>query len=167
MAMTQQTDNKVVRKFNIVDAFIIILVVLCVLSVYFRSQIAEWIGIEKNVEEYELSFEISEIRYTSGKYLQAGNAVYLDSGNILLGTIDGNCTLLPAEKYVDGPDGAPVSVIYPKDTYIDVSGKIKCTGFEKEDGFYLDGIYSLAPGNIISVHTEMLNFSMIITEISK
>ncbi|MBQ1244422.1 MAG: hypothetical protein IIX94_01595, partial [Clostridia bacterium] len=67
----------------------------------------------------------------------------------------------------DGPDGAPVKVIYPKDTYIDLLGKIKCMGIMKEDGFCLDGTYSLAPGSTVNVRTEMLNFTIIITDISK
>lgn len=167
MSMAQQTETRAKRRFNIIDVFIIVLVLLCVLGVYFRGQIAEWIGIEKKVEEYQISFEISEIRYTSSKYFYTGSKVYLDNGNIVIGTIEGNCTVLPAEAYVDGPDGAPILTNYPKDTYVDVMGNIKCMGIEKEEGFYLNGTYSLAPGSRINVHTEMLNFSMTITEIAK
>ena len=167
MALKQRSEKKAGRRFNIIDLFLIVLVILCVLGVYFRSQIAEWIGVEKNVEEYKISFKISEIRYTSSKYLQSGNAVYFDGGNILIGSIDGNCTVLPAAVYIDGPDGVPVKVNYPKDTYVDISGSIKCLGIEKEDGFYLGGTYSLAPGSVVNVRTEMLNFSMMITEITK
>lgn len=167
MAVNQNSEKSSARKFNIIDVFLIILVVLCVLGVYFRAQVAEWIGVEKKVEEYKIGFKISEMRYTSGKYLQAGNKVYFNGGNVLIGTIDGNCITLPASTYVDGPNGAPVKVNYPKDTYVDVSGTIKCEGLMKEDGFYLGGTYVLSPGSTVSVRTEMLNFTIIITEISK
>jgi len=167
MAVNQASEKASARKFNIIDVFLIILVVLCVLGVYFRAQVAEWIGIENKVEEYKLGFKISTVRYTSGKYLQAGNEVYFDGGNVLIGTIDGNCITLPASAYVDGPDGAPVKVNYPKDTYVDISGTIKCEGLMKEDGFYLGGTYVLSPGSTVSVRTEMLNFTIIVTEISK
>ena len=164
MSNTQQTAK---RRFNAIDVFIIVLVVLCILGIYFRSQIAEWVGIENKVEEYKITFKISEIRYTSDKYLQPGNEVYISNGNILLGTIEGNCTVLPAEVYVTGPDGVPIKANYPKDTYVDVIGVVKCMGMEKEDGFYLGGTYALAPGSKLDVRTEMLDFSITITEISK
>lgn len=167
MSNTQRSEKQSERKFNIIDVFIIILVLLCVLGIVFRSQMAEWIGVEKKTEEYKLSFKVSEIRYTSDKFFQAGSSVYLDSGNALLGTIDGNCTILPAEVYVDGPDGVPVKVNCPENTYIDVNGVIKCLGIEKDGGFYLGGTYSVAPGSELKVHTEMMNFVITVTEISK
>lgn len=167
MAVNQTPEKTSARKFNIIDVFLIILAVLCVLGIYFRAQVAEWIGVENKVEEYKIGFKISTIRYTSGKYLQSGNEVYFDGGNVLIGTIDGNCISIPASTFVDGPDGSPVKVNYPKDTYVDVSGTIKCDGIMKDDGFYLGGTYVLSPGSTVSVRTEMLNFTIIITEISK
>ena len=164
MANMQQNEK---RKFNVIDLFIIILVLLCVLGIVFRSQVAELIGVEKHVEEYKLSFKVSEIRYTSDKYFQAGSKVYLNSGEALLGTIDGNCTILPAQVYVDGPDGVPVKVNCPEDTYIDVMGVIKCLGIEKDGGFYLGGTYAIVPRSEIKVHTEMMDFVITVTEISK
>ena len=167
MAVNQRSEKGSGRRFNIIDFFIILVIILCVLGIYFRAQIAEWIGVEKNLEEYNIEFKISGIRYTTSKYLQSGNAVYFDGGNILIGTIDGQCTVLPASAYVEGEDGVPVKVSYPKDTYIDVRGSIKCSGITKDDGFYLNGTYSLAPGSEINVRTEMLNFTLLVTEISK
>lgn len=155
------------RRFNVIDAFIIILVLLCVVGIYFRSQIAEWIGVEKNLEEYRISFEVSEIRYTSGKYIASGNEVYLDGSGIHLGTIDGNSTILPSEMYVENSSGDQLIINYPKDTRVDVTGQIKCMGIKKSDGFYLNGTYSLSPGSTLNVYTEMLNFSFTITDIAK
>ncbi len=155
------------RRFNIIDLFIIILVLLCVVGVYFRSRIAEWVGIEKSLEEYSICFEVSEIRYTSGKYIAAGNEVYIQGSGIYLGTIEGNCTILPAEMYVENSNGDQIAVNYPKDTRVDVSGQISCMGITKSDGFYLGGTYSLSPGTTVNVYTEMLNFSFTITDIIK
>lgn len=167
MAVNQNSEKKLGRRFNIIDVFLIILVVLCVLGIYFRAEIAEKMGLEKDLEEYKVGFKIAEIRYTSAEYLQSGNAVYLDTGNVLFGTIEGKCQERPSEVYVEGPDGAPMKVIYPKDTCIDVFGTLNCMGLMKEDGFYLNGTYSLAPGSVVNVRTEMLNFTIIITDISK
>ena len=62
MAVNQNSEKKLGRRFNIIDVFLIILVVLCVLGIYFRAEIAEKIGLEKDLEEYKVSFKISEIR---------------------------------------------------------------------------------------------------------
>lgn len=167
MSVNQPAEKGTVRRFNAIDVFIIVLVILCIVGVYFRSQIAQWIGIEKNLEEYTVSFEISEIRYTSSKYLSSGNKVYIDGTDIYVGEISGNCTFMPAEVYIENDDGDLVRVNYPKDTYIDVEGNIKCLGFEKDDGFYLNGTYTIAPGSTLKVYTEMMNFSIVITKITK
>ena len=158
MAVNQNAEKLSVRKFNIIDVFLIILVVLCILGVYFRAQVAEWIGIEKKVEEYKISFEVSGMRYTSGKYLPAGSEIYFEGGNVLIGTIDGNCITLPASTFVNGPDGAPVKVSYPKETYIDLSGTIKCMGIMKDEGFYLSGTYALSPGSTINDVTISIRY---------
>ena len=167
MPNTQKSEKKSKHRFNAIDVFIILLVILCVVGVYFRGEIAKKIGIEKKVEEYQISFKVSEIRYTSSQYFYAGNNVYLNDGNILVGTIEGNCIVLPAEVYVDGPDGSPILSNYPKDTYVDITGIIKCEGLEKSKRFYLNGTYSLSPGSTLTVHTETVDFVMTITEISK
>ena len=167
MAANQSGEKNRSRRFNIIDVFLIVLVILCVLGIYFRAEIADKLGIEKDLEEYKISFKVNEIRYPSAEYIQSGNTVYFENGNVIFGTIDGKCQERPSEVYIDGPDGAPVKVIYPKDTYIVLLGKIKCMGIMKEDGFCLDGTYSLAPGSTVNVRTEMLNFTIIITDISK
>ena len=155
------------RRFNIIDLFIIIVVLLCVVGIYFRSQIAEWVGVEKSLEEYSVSFEVSEIRYTSGKYIAPGNEVYIQNSGMYLGTIEGNCTILPSEMYVENSNGDQLAVNYPKDTRVDVTGQVKCMGIAKADGFYLNGTYPLSPGTTVNVYTEMLNFSFTITDIVK
>ena len=159
------TNAKIKRRFNIVDAVIIILVVLSIVGIYFRSQITEWIGLDKQLSEFRISFKVSEIKYTSDKYFVSGGKVYLDSPDMELGTIDGNCTFLPAEVYLEKADGSFVRADYPKDSYIDVNGSIKCVGAEREDGFYLAGSYSITPGMTLHVHTDMLDFVITVTDI--
>lgn len=158
---------KIKKKFNIIDIIIIVLVILCVVGIYFRGQITEWIGIDKQLSEYKLTFKVSEIKYTSGEYFTGGTKVYLDSPKLELGVIDGNCTVLPAEVYLEKADGTVVRVDYPKDSYVDISGSIKCLGAEREDGFYLAGSYSITPGMTLKVHTDMLDFTITVTDITQ
>ena len=155
------------RKFNIIDVIIIVLVILCIVGIYFRSRITEWVGIDKQLVEYRLSFKVSEIKYTSSEYLSTGEKIYLDNPDLELGTIDGNCTVLPAEVYLEKNDGTLIRVDYPKDSFVDISGSLKCMGTEREDGFYLAGSISISPGMKLKVHTEMLDFTITITDIVK
>ena len=166
MPNTQQTEKKAKRRFNIIDAFIIILVLLCVLGIYFRGQITEWMGVEKNVEDYQIYFKVSGIRYTSEQYFYRGSQIYIDSGNIVMGTLE-DYSVNIAEVYVDGANGEPVLDYYPNNTYLDIAGTIKCEGLEKNSRFYLGGTYSLAPGSQVNVHTEIMDFVMTITKIEK
>lgn len=155
------------RKFNIIDVFVIILAVICILGIYFRGRIKEWIGIDKQLSEYQLSFKVSNIKYTSEKHFVIGEKIFLDTPELELGTIDGSCVILSSEIYLKKTDGTTVKVNYPKNSYIDITGNIRCVGTEREDGFYLSGTYSIAPGMTLNVHTEMLDFTLTVTDISK
>ena len=163
--MSEKTNAK--RRFNLIDAIIIVLVILCIVGIYFRSQITQWIGIDRQLSEYKMTFKVSEIKYTSERYLASGKRIYLDTPAMELGTIDGNCTVSPAETYIEQTDGSLIVAQYPKDTYIDVMGSIKCSGTQREDGFYLAGSYSIAPGMKINVHTEMLDFVITVIDITE
>lgn len=158
------SNQKTVKhKFNAIDAFIIVIVILCVLGIYFRSQISSWLGFEKDIKEYKMVFVIDKIKYTSSNYLSSGTEVYMNNG-VALGIL-GECSSLPAVEYLSDENGDLVEVNYPQDTYVDVEGFIKCKGVEKEDGFYIGGTYSVAPGTELSVHTEMIDFVFTIVEI--
>lgn len=166
MALNHRSEKRASKyRFNAIDVFIIVIVILCVLGVYFRSTISSWIGIDKGLKEYEISFVINHVKSTSDQYLSTGNEVRMSSG-VELGTI-GKCSSLPAKTYVSDTNGDMIEVSYPKDTYIDITGYIICKGIEKDDGFYLSGTYLLSPGTVISASTEMMDFSFTVTGISE
>lgn len=160
--MSAKARNK---RFNSIDVFIILLVVLCIAAIYFRGMVASWIGVEKELDEYKITFSVKQIRSTSDKYLIIGNEVYLSNGG-LLGKLSEKSSL-PAKVFVNDQDGKPVEVSYPKDTCIDVTGSLTCKGIMNDDGFYLNGTYSISPGAVLSVYTDMLDFTITVTDISK
>ena len=67
--MSAKARNK---RFNSIDVFIILLVVLCIAAIYFRGMVASWIGVEKELDEYKITFSVKQIRSTSDKYLIIG-----------------------------------------------------------------------------------------------
>lgn len=165
--MAENTTKRKIR-FNIIDVLIIFLVVVSVVGIYFRNHIAEWIGIDTDLKEYSVTFKVTGVRATSEKYFFAGERIYIDSPNMELGVIDGNCTFSPSETYITMEDGTVIAVPSPQSTYIDVVGNVKCRGAVRaNDGFYLDGSYLLTPGMTLKVHTERLDFTVTVTNIKE
>lgn len=160
--MSAKARNK---KFNSIDVFIILLIVLCIAAIYFRGTVASWIGVEKELYEYKITFYVKQIRSTSDKYLITGNDIYMSNGG-LLGKLSEKSSL-PAKTFVNDQSGKTVEVSYPKDTYIDVTGSLTCKGIMNDDGFYLNGIYSISPGTVLNVYTDMLDFTITVTEIAR
>ena len=167
MATIQKTENKAYKyKFNAVDAFIIVLAMLCAIGIYFRSNIKSWVGIDKELKEYKITFTVESIKSTSDQYLAVGNEVYVSSTGLSIGTLS-TCSSVPSTATVENELGEAIEVTYPENTYIDVTGTITCKGIEKEDGFYLKGSYVISPGTVISANTEMLDFSLTVISIEE
>lgn len=166
----QNTGSKVKRKFNVIDAIIIILVLLGIVAIIFRSQIAGWIGAENNLSDYRLTFKISKIKKSSSDMLKASDElnrkVYLNSPKMTLGMVNDKLDITPAKEYVTNSQGKIEEIIYPADTYVDVTGTMKCSGnYRNGEGFYLDGSYLISPGETINVHTIYLDFVITVINI--
>lgn len=164
------TGSKVKRKFNIIDALIIILVLLGIVAVIFRSQISGWIGAESDLSEYRLTFKISKIKDSSAAMFKTQDElyrkVYLDSPKLMLGVVNENLDITPAKEYITDSQGKIEEIIYPSGTYVDVAGTMTCSGYYRNgEGFYLDGNYLISPGEAINVHTIYLDFVITVINI--
>ena len=122
--------------------------------------------IENELDEYELTFYVKQIRSTSDKYLMAGNDIYFSNGGVLVGKLTEKSSL-PSKVFINDSEGKPVEVSYPKDTYIDISGTLVCSGIMNVDGFYLNGTYSISPGSVLNVCSDMLDFTITVVDIVK
>ena len=166
MSANQKNEKKTPKyRFNVLDAFIILVVVLCVVGIYFRSNIESWIGAEKEFKDYQVTFVVQKIKSTSGQYLSAGNTVYLQNG-LELGIVN-SFSSFPAKTHINDSTGASVEVSYPENTYIDISVTVDCRGVKNEDGFYLNGTYLITPGTVVNGHTEMMDFTFTVTNVSE
>jgi hypothetical protein len=166
MSVNQKTEKKQSKyKFNILDAFIILVAILCVIGIYFRSNIRSWVGADKELDEFQITFVVQKVKATSNQYISLGDKVYIQNG-VEFGRID-SFSSLPAKTYVTDSNGASVEVAYPENTYIDISIVVNCRGIQNEDGFYLNGTYPITPGSVINAHTEHVDFTFTITEIVK
>lgn len=160
------------RRFNIVDALIIVLAILCILAVALRSQINTLIGLVEKTSKYRLTFKVSSISASSYTYFERDelywDKVYLDSPDLELGVIEGTPEVKATAVCLEDAEGNLIEAKYPTGTYVDIIGTISCNGIIKEDGcFYLSGNYVIAPGDVLRVHTVELNFSLTVIDIGE
>ena len=166
------SNNSIKRKFNVIDAMIIVIVLLLIVAVCFRSKINEIVSFDKRVSDYKISFKVSSISDSSYDYFLMEDSiwrnVYLDSPELLLGSIEGTPTKSPSTVYMSDEKGSIYGVEYPENSYVDISGQLRCSGIVKDDGcFYLSGNYVVSPGDVLRVHTLGLDFSLIVTDIGE
>lgn len=159
--------------FNVMDFLIILILVLCILSIAARySLIWNRIGISQNLEDYEISFTVSNLRYTTPSFLKIRDTVYLKDSDTEMGYLlsreEGSVdalTLTLSSRYVQSENGF-ISAYYEENSFVDASGRMMCRGRIDEDGyFYLDGDICLAAGQTLAVYTELVDFELTITGI--
>ena len=163
-------NSETKRRFNVIDAIVIVLAILCIATICLRSQINNFLGIGERTSDYKLTFKVVAIRDSSSKYFEMNddfwNKVYLDSPDIELGVISGILEKSAATEYMEDENGNPVAVRYPNSSVVDILGELKCNGVFKDDGcFYLAGKYVISPGDVLNVHTAGLDFSLVVVNI--
>lgn len=152
-------------RFNIVDLVLIIAVLACIAGVYLRFHFSEEFGVNHVQNEYAVSFEVKNIRYTSVDAFPTGDNVYLQSSRKLLGTIIGIDSTSPSQMIYTDYSGNVKQIYYPEDSRIDLTGRIAARGTLTERGFMLDGNTYLAPGASYLVLTPHINVTLTITDI--
>ena len=173
--MLKKEGSGATRKahFNVIDAAIIVLVVSVILGIVFRSHIIDRLWAQSKTDDYVISYSIENIRYTTPTYLNVGDEVYFADSGELLGTLISESenvnalNITPASEYFTDTNGNIVEVFYPdEESRVDTKGRIECRGYYGEDGgFSVDGRHYLAPGQSISVNTELVTVTINILSI--
>ncbi len=162
-------------RFNILDFLIVLIVLLCVFSLVARyTTVLNDIGISDQLDQYEVSFTVSELRYTTPNFFRIDDAVYLQNddctyvGQLLsreIGSTDA-LTITLSSQYVQQETGF-VSAYYADNTFVDVSGRILCQGSINTDGYFLlGGNILISEGQKLAVCTDLVNFEMTVTSIT-
>ena len=159
--------------FNVLDAFIIVLIIAAVVGVYFRYSIIDFLKSDMNTEKYVISFSIDDIRYTTPNYMQVGDEVYFDSNGELFGTLlgesdnQGVLNIMPASKEFVDSKGDIKNVFYPNsESRVTVKGRLLCDGsYDANGGFFINKNTYVSAGQILSVRTDMVSVSLRILSI--
>ena len=148
-------------KFGVLDAVIILLVIVIVLSVYFRYNIVQWLSNSNDIKEYMISYTIDDVRYTTPNYINIGDKVYFADSGDEFGTLVnvsenmGALSITPASEFFTDSKGNIVEVFYPNsETRVSAIGKMVCNGRYSDDGsFLVNGSTFVASGQYIKINT--------------
>ena len=162
-------------RFNIMDFLIVLIILLCAFSIIARyTTVLDKIGISENLETYEMSFTVSNLRHTTPNFFRIDDAVYMQDeehtyvGRLLsreVGSTDA-LTITLSSKYVQSENGF-ISAYFADNSFVDVSGRILCEGNMSRDGYFLlGGNTYLSVGQRLEVCTDLVSFELVITDIS-
>lgn len=167
-------------RFNVIDAVILLLVVLCVAGICLRYTIADSLGIGAKKSEYIVKFTISQLDSRVPAFLGAGNSLYFaDStkAGVLCGVGEfsslseaeaGSATLIlsTAYTYVDDGQGSVVAAAYPEETVVNAEGAFKCQGAYGDDGRFCVGRGEfISVGKTVVLYTDTVTLTVTVTEI--
>ena len=158
--------------FNVIDAFIVILLVAIVAGVYFRFNIIDLLKTSSADEKYAVSYSIEDVRYTTPSYINVDDKVYFSADGELMGKIisasenQGALNITPASKEFLKADGTIEEVFYPEDTRVSATGRILCEGsYDSAVGFCIDGKKYISAGQTIEIYTDFVTLTVTVTAV--
>lgn len=162
------------KRLGALDIFIILAILACIVSVGLRFVAVRNSSVGANVEleNYILSFKVSDIRDSSAiNYMNKDTKFYLRDSGLLLGTLRENKTISDAEKYYYLHDGEIVRVTNSStgDLYrVDVEGTFECSGTMSADGsFLLNGNQYIGVNQDLNIYSKYLAITVKVTGITK
>ena len=164
-------DNTQRFKINIIDVFIIALIVLCIFTALFRAFVlAKEESKNDNYREYIISFKAENVRGTSLKYFIDGDHVRIKSKNKLIGKLAGEITHVEAMgEYIDNGEMFNPDVQTEHATPItryNVRGDIIAKGEMTSRGLLLDSGIRITPNNEFVIITEHIEVSIRIMSVA-
>lgn len=163
-------DNTKKGKFNAIDALLILLAILCIFGVAYRTY-TEIRTNSDNLAEYRIYFEVDEISSASLKYFTAGDIVRVKSTGNEIGVLDAIVQHVPA---VGGYNENGGEIFYPeKDggiyspTRYSIVGYITVKGEKAKNGFLLGGETYISSGSTMEIVTDKVQTTIKILSIDE
>lgn len=169
------SPSKNTKKFNVIDAIIIIIVIACIAGVFFR------LFINKNTasaDQYSITFtakgltqeEIDMISVDAEMYVTE-NGLRKVIGNVADNNIESVSDIFKVERdrvLVKDENGNYTEAYYPEGTKYAIEGKLNVNGsYGSDETFSSAGGIKLAPGMTLVVYTETADLEITIIGIEK
>lgn len=166
MPTHHDTQTKKRAGFNALDAFIILVVLMCLVGAGLRMFMGENGENVTPNEKYVVSFIIREAIGSDADVLASGDVFYIDTTDAVFGTLDGDPVVSPKQVNVIDENGQ-LNIDYSVGDSVYIRGRIIVEGYMSAEGFMLNGNTYLAPSSEIDVHTQYLMKTLEVTEITK
>lgn len=128
------------KKFNVLDIVIIVLIVAIIAGAFFRTDIIRLVSGEETVT-MEIAFETEPVPTVFYSYFLTGDDLYIAGTDTYLGKTDKLSKIL-APVLVQMEDGS-----YEADVELE---KSVVSGVLTVEGYYRDGVFCLENGKVIS-----------------
>ena len=153
--------------FNIVDLFILILVLAFFVGIILRIGNFTFSGGDSDLSSYRIQFSVTDIAESSVDHFKTADTVTVAGSGAVLGRIEMINTVEPTTAYVKNADGEIVLATYPVGTRVDVTGSVIAKGKVENNCFMLGGTTRITPGDSFSVKTEHMDFVLTVLDIAK
>ena len=160
------------RRFNILDAALILFVLLIAIGIWQRPNLQKLFTTEELLDRYTVTFEMKQVRSTTVELLQKGTGLYMMNGEerVSLGELTQPLAATAATVYLQDRNGQTVKAVYPQDAneyLLDATGTLLCEGVEHSGSFLVGGKMYLAVNQVVLVRTETADIEIRITGIEK
>lgn len=151
------------KKFNVLDFIIILLVAVIIAGAFFRGEIIRLVSGEETVT-MEITFETEPLSTLYYSYFVDGDNIYISDTDKLLGSM-GNLSKTLAPVLVQMDDGS-----YEEDIELErsvVSGTLTVEGYMRDGVFSLTDGTVIAAGDKLTAEGSLIAFEMTVTSVSK
>ncbi len=157
--------NKSEKRFNFIDVLIILSVLLILSVTVFRAQIITFFSDSEHRKNCVIHFQSESIPNENLEYLKKeGVPLYWLEQEQKLGTLS-EASASPYTIYVD-EDGDGKYDPVPDEKNAVLMGTISASVlYDEENGCFVGGTSFIAPGMVITIYSENIQFKITITEI--
>lgn len=151
------------KRFNIVDAIIILGVLVIAASIIFRAQIITFFSSDTTKDEYTIRFEAEYVDNAFIPLITGGNLVTWIDKDVSFGIIERISSSEKAKIYESDANGK--LTIFESDTHSKIVGEITVEAISN-NGCYIDGIHLIAAGMNVTLSTKNIQFNAVITSVN-
>ena len=158
--------NKGKRRFTVLDFALVVVLLLSVLGIGFRTVIADWIVRSAPKETISVSFKAEGITKDQLAQLKENDAFSVngEAFGVLLSFSSQKSTKVIEQKDENGN----VSFVTAEDqNALDVLGEVEVSGHYTDSGFVCQDDMNLYVGKILNIHASSYSITVIITEIPR
>lgn len=152
------------KRFNLIDALIIVCVALIVLSVIFRGQIISAFSIRRNLDSFVVTFESDPVDNRVLSTLKNGQSVTWVENGAVLGKLDGYSS--EAAVFYTADRFGELVETESKDQSI-IKGRMTVTAAYRDGSCYVSGTEFLGGGMQLTLRTEYATFTVTVISVMK